>query len=787
MIPRFRLRIVFDPETSNMRLVVAFAEPLGDGEAACAPAHLETDDGQIRDLGILCSPASFDWRNRREMGFALPRALGRGASTAHFHWNDVSMEVPLKPETTASPPDDPGHPEIQRFSVKEPADRPLQRHVVIQVAGLSPDHRLRLDGDVGEVHHLAGGDGAGQQVAWNLNYPKPGRYTVTLDLLDADGFWLATMAKAPIEISVPDEFVAPAAPSTTEMDQLSAVRVEALPVEGLGDAQPWLPYRYARPAWNWSNAYTSPGGTQVSRSLGTGHYLSIHGETVVGGALWYQTGSWDWVPASSVTLMQPSTLRGVVLHEPSSPPPTPPPAGSSRGVVTASTLNVRARPGVSADNPPIAKLHAGDEVTIYDSQLFASDTWYRIGDSQWVHAGYIRLGDATQPPPPQEPPPQEPPPSESPPADLPRGVVTASTLNVRGQPGVREDNPPIAKLHADDELVIYEAQTYGGATWFRIGDNRWVHGDYVRVLPMSQPPPQEPPAEPPPADLPRGVVTTSTLNVRAQPGVRADNPPIAKLHAGDEILIHEEQNYGGVVWFRIGDDRWVQSDWIRLIVNDTRQVRFEASAADAEIRLPVGWVVAARLDTYARPGVADDNPPTGQVTHNQVLSILESRFDAGATWHRIGENRWVDGTRVGVASARSRPTNIGASERWVGVSLQQQTLVAYEGDRPVYATLTASGLPGTPTVQGVFRTWRRLPTGKMSGGNPAYGSYYYLEDVTWTCYFYAGYALHTAYWHDQFGQPRSHGCVNLSPYDAWWIYQWSEPGGPSSPAVYVYW
>ena len=117
----------------------------------------------------------------------------------------------------------------------------------------------------------------------------------------------------------------------------------------------------------------------------------------------------------------------------------------------------------------------------------------------------------------------------------------------------------------------------------------------------------------------------------------------------------------------------------------------------------------------------------------------------------------------------------------MAVSLKEQTAVAYEGDRPVYAALVATGLPGTPTVQGIFRTWRRLDTGVMAGSG------YYIEDVTWTCYFYSGYALHTAYWHDSFGSPRSHGCVNLSPHDAWWIFQWSAPDGPNSPVVYAYW
>jgi len=171
----------------------------------------------------------------------------------------------------------------------------------------------------------------------------------------------------------------------------------------------------------------------------------------------------------------------------------------------------------------------------------------------------------------------------------------------------------------------------------------------------------------------------------------------------------------------------------------------------------------------------------GQVVHNQAIRILEERSVAGVRWFRIGEGQWVEGRYIGVARAKPRPASIGTAERWVGVCLAEQTAIAYEGDRPVYAALIASGLPGTPTVQGIFRTWLRLDTGKMSGSG------YYLEDVTWTCYFYSGYALHTAYWHDAFGRPRSHGCVNMSPYNAWWIYRWSAAGGKNSPAVYVYW
>ena len=225
----------------------------------------------------------------------------------------------------------------------------------------------------------------------------------------------------------------------------------------------------------------------------------------------------------------------------------------------------------------------------------------------------------------------------------------------------------------------------------------------------------------------------------------------------------------GAVWYRIGEGRWVHSGWVQIVSADARAAR--AITAESSLGLPIGWIVATLLDVRARPGAGADNPPIASVQHNQAVPVLEEATVGTSRWLRIGEGQWVDAAWVGVARLKPRPSTIGPTERWVAVNLKEQTVVAYEGDRPVYAALAATGLPGTPTVQGVFRTWRRLDTGVMAGPG------YYIEDVTWTCYFYSGYALHTGYWHDAFGRPRSHGCVNLSPYDAWWIYQWSAAGG----------
>ncbi len=122
----------------------------------------------------------------------------------------------------------------------------------------------------------------------------------------------------------------------------------------------------------------------------------------------------------------------------------------------------------------------------------------------------------------------------------------------------------------------------------------------------------------------------------------------------------------------------------------------------------------------------------------------------------------------------SRPFGVGANERWVDVDLTRQTFTAYEGDIPVMTTLISSGLPQYPTVTGQFRVWLRYESQTMDGRRLGYD--YYLEDVPYVMYFYQDYALHGTYWHNNFGTPMSHGCVNMRIEDAEWLFNWSQLG-----------
>lgn len=112
----------------------------------------------------------------------------------------------------------------------------------------------------------------------------------------------------------------------------------------------------------------------------------------------------------------------------------------------------------------------------------------------------------------------------------------------------------------------------------------------------------------------------------------------------------------------------------------------------------------------------------------------------------------------------------GNGKRWIDVNLSEQRVYAYEGDIVVNSFIVSTGTARTPTVTGKFKIWIKLKSTTMSGPG------YHLTNVPYTMYFHGDYGLHGTYWHNNFGTPMSHGCVNLSIPDAEWLYNWAFEG-----------
>jgi hypothetical protein len=143
-------------------------------------------------------------------------------------------------------------------------------------------------------------------------------------------------------------------------------------------------------------------------------------------------------------------------------------------------------------------------------------------------------------------------------------------------------------------------------------------------------------------------------------------------------------------------------------------------------------------------------------------------------------------SQVLVVEPTAPPEGVGEGDRWIQIDLTHQVLVAYDWKRPRYVTLVSTGRTRTPspelnylTPKGLHQIRGKHLTSTMDNDEPGEPPYS-LEDVPYVMYFKGAYAFHSAFWHDRFGRPRSHGCINLAPKDAKWLYNWAGPDLPES-------
>jgi LysM repeat protein len=142
---------------------------------------------------------------------------------------------------------------------------------------------------------------------------------------------------------------------------------------------------------------------------------------------------------------------------------------------------------------------------------------------------------------------------------------------------------------------------------------------------------------------------------------------------------------------------------------------------------------------------------------------------AGQTLIIPGAGSALEYQIISSVAAPAAPTSFG---REIVVDLSDSRVYAYDNGVLIRNVLVSTGLPGTPTVQGDFTVQRKYTAQTMVGPG------YYLPDVPYVLYFYEGYALHGTYWHNNFGQPMSHGCVNMPTPEAEWVFGWADVGTP---------
>lgn len=338
----------------------------------------------------------------------------------------------------------------------------------------------------------------------------------------------------------------------------------------------------------------------------------------------------------------------------------------------------------------------------------------------------------------------------------------------------------------DAHLPIFAAKRGAGCkgAWLEVGPLAWVCEDAVDVSSVA------------PIDPGRRMVPPSLDGMPYRyffvgPGGSAAykqlesvdvSEPDMTLQPGFAVAIVEERHLDGARYGRTEHGLWVPMRDLGPVRSFTFHGE-ELPALTGDL-VPVAWVVADHARVLAQPSAGALTSTTkGRF---EVVPVLERGEGASAGFLRIGPGAWISVRDVRHPAVSEPPPEVDASvgEHWIDVDLETQTLVAYEGRRPVFATIvsTGKGKPGTPlgTPKGTQRIWIKLLTSDMDNLEDENAARYYrMEDVPWVQYFSKGVGLHGAFWHRSFGQVRSHGCVNLSPIDAERLFWWTSPHLPA--------
>jgi hypothetical protein len=279
-----------------------------------------------------------------------------------------------------------------------------------------------------------------------------------------------------------------------------------------------------------------------------------------------------------------------------------------------------------------------------------------------------------------------------------------------------------------------------------------------------------------PVTSPRDVAADEPAVDLTKPRMIASKPVVGSMN----VRKYAEITVAGITYWKVSD----KNEYVlRSAISQHTPSNFVGSrfGDDLGTNAPLGfvWPRSGALYAWARRKAVGGGV-TRQLTKKTAVGIFETFNDAAGkpAAYRISDDEWVDASALRVFTPSALPRGLGANERWIDVDLDTQILVAFEGSQAVYATLVSSGGQLTPTEAGVYRMWKKVSETDMNGLNGE--DPYSVATVPWTQFFSPekGLAIHTAYWHDSFGNVRSHGCVNVAPADARWLYFWSDPQIP---------
>jgi lipoprotein-anchoring transpeptidase ErfK/SrfK len=381
---------------------------------------------------------------------------------------------------------------------------------------------------------------------------------------------------------------------------------------------------------------------------------------------------------------------------------------------------------------------------------------------------------------------------------LPDGVRSAVVL--RPEEAIVQE-PSITAARRGTALVGARLPVFGAkrgpgcaARWIGVGPDAWVCQDAVTLEGSA---PIDPFATGPAAQngLPFRYyfVGRDGSNGYSRLADAEDVAPDQELEPGFAVAVVDEGMKGVDRYARTHHGAWVpMRDLVAVPAFSFHGEEVKGG------KLDFGWVVEDKAPVLASAS-AGARPAKGAKPRLRFekVDILEEKIAGGPKaapsntsadkkggFYRVGDGEWLRARDVRRPAASPLPSSIRPGERWIDVDLASQTLVAFEGDRPVFATIvsTGKGKEGTDTAtpRGESRIWVKLLSSNMDNlEDEEAQKYYAIEDVPYVQYFAKGVGLHGAFWHRGFGKVRSHGCVNLAPLDAQRLFAFTSPHLPA--------
>ena len=296
-----------------------------------------------------------------------------------------------------------------------------------------------------------------------------------------------------------------------------------------------------------------------------------------------------------------------------------------------------------------------------------------------------------------------------------------------------------------------------------------------------------------PAKRPFGRVIQGGLLVRELPSLKAERVRVLKLN---EVITIKGQTSSdespttyNKTWYQT-DDGFVYSAFVQPAENsfNTPLTEVGENGFWGEITVPLA-------EARNKPGTTSHL--RYRYYYGSVFKIIRSVANVidgqNEVWYQIGDEYAGNGFYVQAEHVRPIPItefapispDVPLEDKRMEVDLVKQLATAFEGDNPVYSARVATGasirlsdgtIKNYGTTRGQHRIFMKLPSQHMVGGAASDGDFYDLPGIGWVSYFTSsGIAFHGTYWHNDYGRPRSHGCVNMLPEDAKWVFLWTLP------------